>query len=393
MSGTSKTRGKHVWCLVCLLSAVCSPCGLPAQDQRDAVVDRPSLADRSHFSNALCVAAMPPKARTSARVILVSAKGDSHTALVGLDANGQKSWERLWAVAPRHVLAADEKHCWFTFQKDGIPYLTRVDPNDGSQVPFRDGLQGISLLPERVRKWVEYEIPEHPELAGRFARKFPGPRSIAVLPGRVALLSHSGVQLYDSESGKRVGAPRVVRVRRGGPKQIGCLASGQLIGIAGRVIREADLGGFRVVDCRTDGFAFDDDGNSQLFEFPESFVLRQNSPHTFALDSSGRFYFARAGQVVIYDRFAADAKVLAVVGKRLTHYESSRLQSIPKRDPGRFDPVQMSYPVSIAIEERSDGKLHLWCVESNDSPRRVAVWNVTEAVNGAPATLLSPDHP
>lgn len=374
--------------------SVVATCGLAtafqqkveAQESRDPnrALNRVDRTDYLTFARQ--IAAMPPQAMTKARVILIDGADDSDGALVGLDSDGHRIWQWTREATQVKTIATSQRYCWFSYSEKGFPFLARVNADDGRIAPFSNGREEIPLVPEPI-----LNQPNH-------ADEFACPRSMSVSGNRVMLWKRQSrfVNFHDTDTGQRTESQKMryaFASRPGsGPLQLGHSGEGKLMGIY-KSVGEVDLGGFRITRSRVDGIAIGDVRQIKRVQFPNTPVRDVFSPHTFVCDSFGRFYLARAGQVVIYDAFKDDAKILAVVGKRLTarpKRDLRRIPNVPQRTPGAFDPSEMSPLTSIAVQEHADGRLHLWCVESHDSPRRVAVWDITEAVAGGHAMLIRP---
>lgn len=259
------------------------------------------------------VACVPGGARTRGRVVLIARHSEAGVPCIGIDGRGRKIWEWVRQTAELHHVAADASHFWFAYRYAGRPFLGRLDPDRGRQVPLPSGAKEAALEEE--------------------------PRGLAVTRHGVALAFPGGVELRDS-TGLRV----VRRVAVAEPRQIAWTPGGGLVGLSGdrafRVAPEGDT----AEEWRLPGVA---------------------RPSALAVDSRGRTWIADADRevVVCLDAPRADARALLTVGRP------------GGRRPGPFDPRRMAAPVALSVEERGD-EILLWCVEGCHRPRRVVVWRV-----------------
>jgi len=81
-----------------------------------------------------------------------------------------------------------------------------------------------------------------------------------------------------------------------------------------------------------------------------------------ACDAEGRTYVADGAESNV-KVFNKDGKWVHTIGEKGGHA------------PGKWNPQQMNSPVAVAVEERADGKRHVWVAENSFSPKRTSVWD------------------
>lgn len=266
-------------------------------------------------SNPTAVGAMPRQSTAKGRVFLGWPIGECGVGFIGLDAAGRKFWEWLRRGAGAHLIAANETHVYFCFLGDnGIPCVGRVKPDSGEQVPF--GSQGMDL-----------------KLPGMFAGLAVHHSELAV-----SVRDANKILLFDAESGT-IRQERTVAA----PGNLVFMPDGALVGISSNRL-------FRLAP-----------GVSAAEFFPAKGC---RLPLALAADSKGRLY--------VSDGCDLNIKVLSSAGA-----ESRELREIGCRGghkPGPWDRKAIGNPVALAVEERADGRVQIWVVESSLSPRRVSVW-------------------
>jgi len=91
-------------------------------------------------------------------------------------------------------------------------------------------------------------------------------------------------------------------------------------------------------------------------------LLGVAKPLAVACDAEGRTYVADGAESNV-KVFNKDGKWVHTIGEKGGHA------------PGKWNPQQMNSPVAVAVEERADGKRHVWVAENSFSPKRTSVWN------------------
>lgn len=132
---------------------------------------------------------------------------------------------------------------------------------------------------------------------------------------------------------------------------------------AGKVLLlDADSGTItkEIIASLPKGVAFRPNGDLIVLHDGEPF-LGVGKPLAVACDSQGRIYVAD-GQKLVIEVFSANGEPEQTIGEHGGH------------TPGPWTPRAMNNPVSLAVEERPEGRF-LWVTESSATPKRVSVWN------------------
>ena len=92
---------------------------------------------------------------------------------------------------------------------------------------------------------------------------------------------------------------------------------------------------------------------------PEVLVAQGlDDPQRLALDAAGAIYVSDRGQSHNVKVFAADGRLLRVIGK----------PGVPSVGP--YDPQRMNNPAGLSVTDEG----HLWVAEEDEAPRRISVW-------------------
>ena len=275
------------------------------------------LSDHAHAS---VIAAMPRTATSGGRLFLMAPHAESGVPFIGLDMAGKKLWQWVRGSTHLNAIATDEKNLWLGFNYAGKPMLAKLDPQNGTQVKFASGTEDLPLPADVIAMTT---------LEGKLVCAFRSDRQ-----------SDSQLHVLDTSSGKVI---RKLRV----PKLHSLTASGKhLLGLTEQGIVQIDPVS----------------GESHSLTFPGI-----PTPSAFTTDTQGRIYVSDSvtETVAIYDSSSNPLRKMATIGKPGGHR------------PGKFDPLQMTTPRALCVEDRSDGRRRLWCIENDSRLRRVSVWDVT----------------
>lgn len=267
------------------------------------------LADHSP---AVAVSALPATAAGKGRVFLGAPVVEGGTGLIGVGADGRKTWEWIRQAGASHI-AADAAHVYFVFNDSK---LGRVSPDTGETQTFANSQMEI-VLPAKAT-------------------------GLAVRQGQVAVAigSQQKILFLNGDTGA-VSKEMAIDT----PGQLAYCTDGMLIGISG-------------------GQLFTMDPNSGTVQ---KFTLSGlTTPVALAVDGQGKLYVAdhASSNVKVYSNGTPQAKLVQQIGEQ------------GGRRPGKWNPQQMGNPTAVAIEARTDGVQYLWVVEPIESPRRVSVWDM-----------------